>query len=78
MVNNQNDIIQYHKEEVERIFRNKELFRRTQGQLPIEEKIKILVELQKIALTIIKQRNPEDPRQVWKINGLNDKEVRNE
>ena len=36
------------KEEISKIFENKKRFHQAQAKLPIEEKIKILVELQKI------------------------------
>lgn len=49
------------------IFAAKKRFHREQANLPIEEKIKILIELQKIVLKTQKQ-GPEDKLlQVWKI-----------
>ncbi|RPI75267.1 MAG: hypothetical protein EHM45_15345 [Desulfobacteraceae bacterium] len=50
------------------IFRQKEEFHRRQARLPIEEKIRILIELQKIAITIRPGQQPNERRQVWRIN----------
>ena len=60
-------IIQYHQETVERIFESKRQFHRQQAQLPIEEKIRILVELQKIALNIRKTAGQGDQRRIWEL-----------
>lgn len=51
--------------EVEKIFDAKKKFHIKQAKLPIEEKIKILIELQKIG----KIANPEKTKdkRVWKI-----------
>jgi len=51
--------------EVQNIFDSKKEFHRSQAKLPIEEKIKILIELQKIG----KIANPEKTkdRRVWEI-----------
>ena len=46
----------------EELFRRKEEFHREQARLPFEEKIEILVKLQKIAAEI-----KHDPSLVWKI-----------
>jgi hypothetical protein len=59
--------IQYNKEIVENIFSKKEEYHLAQARLPIEEKIRILVELQKISLTIRPKKNEEDGRFVWNI-----------
>jgi hypothetical protein len=67
MPNSDNNILKYHKDEIENIFGNKEQFHSKPSRLTIAEKIIILVELQKIALPIIKQRNPDDPRRVREI-----------
>ncbi len=61
------ELFQFHKNVVEKIFQNKKDFHSYQAQLPIEEKIKNLISLQKIAITIIRQRNPDDPRRPWDI-----------
>ncbi len=48
----------------ERIFKAKEAFHKERAKLPIEEKIKILVELQKIG----KAANPKmKDKRVWEI-----------
>lgn len=51
--------------EVQKIFEAKKEFHRKQSELPVEEKIKILVKLQKIG----KKANPEmtKDKRVWKI-----------
>ncbi len=46
-----------------KLFRDKESFHKSQAQLPFEEKIKLLVELQKIASEI----RPSENRIVWKV-----------
>lgn len=67
MAQNPDDLFQYHPDLVQRIFSKKTEFHRQQARLPIEEKIKILVELQKIALTIRPNRGPGDTRVVWHL-----------
>jgi hypothetical protein len=62
-----NDFIQYHKDIVLDIFRKKHAYHCAQAKLPIEEKIKILIELQKMALTIRPKQNENDRRMVWQI-----------
>ncbi|MBN1127406.1 MAG: hypothetical protein JXA71_00365 [Chitinispirillaceae bacterium] len=59
--------LHYNKEIVFDIFRKKEEFHCSQARLPIEEKIKILVELQKMALTIRPKQGEDDKRTVWRI-----------
>jgi arginyl-tRNA synthetase len=59
--------IQYNKALVQEIFKQKKEFHQEQAQLPIEEKIRILIELQKIALTIRPKRDENDTRAVWRI-----------
>ena len=59
--------IQYNKNIVQDIFRKKEEYHLDQARLPIEEKVKILVELQKISLTIRPKQNETDKRLVWQI-----------
>jgi hypothetical protein len=68
MENNTSDYIQYHHDLIKEIFRKKAEFHRRQAQLPIEEKIKILVELQKIALTIRPNQGEDDLRRVWELD----------
>jgi hypothetical protein len=67
MASDAEEVFQYHTDIVKRIFKNKEQFHREQARLPIEEKIKNLVELQKIALTLRPNRGPGDPRVVWQL-----------
>jgi hypothetical protein len=68
MANNRDDTIQYHQLIVSDIFKKKEEFHRKQAQLPIQEKIRILVELQKISLTVKPKRGPEDRRMIWQLS----------
>jgi hypothetical protein len=67
MVADPESFIQYNKNIVKNIFRTKEEYHLDQARLPIEEKIKILIELQKISLTIRPKRNETDKRLVWQI-----------
>ena len=67
MVNHSDDILQYNKEVVSDIFKSKKNFHLKQARLGIEEKIKILVELQKITLTIRPKQGREDRRTVWQV-----------
>ena len=67
MASNPDDVYQYHADIVKRIFENKERFHRQQARLPIEEKIKILIELQKISLTLRPNRGSGDTRVVWQL-----------
>jgi hypothetical protein len=67
MVADPERFIQYNKNIVQNIFRKKEEYHLDQARLPIEEKIKILIELQKISLTIRPKRNEADKRLVWQI-----------
>ncbi|MBN2619877.1 hypothetical protein JXB22_02210 [candidate division WOR-3 bacterium] len=50
----------------ERIFANKERFHNTQAKLPLPEKIRLLVELQKIA-NAIKRKSATEPGFIWQI-----------
>lgn len=49
------------------IFESKKEFHRNQAKLPIEEKIKILVELQKIVVKTKERKKDDGLRIVWKI-----------
>ena len=69
MANNRSTIIQYSRDIVAEVFKKKEDFHRRQACLPIQEKIKILVELQKIALTVRPKVGPDDRRMVWQLSG---------
>ncbi len=61
------NVIAYNKEIVGNIFKNKKEFHIEQAALPIEEKIKIMVELQKIVLAVRTVRNEDDNRRVWEL-----------
>lgn len=61
------EFIQYNKNMVQEIFRKKEEYHLAQARLPIEEKVKILIELQKMSLTIRPKQNETDKRLVWQI-----------
>ena len=50
-----------------KIFEAKDRFHRDQAKLPIEEKVKILVELQKIVLETQINAHSDKLRQVWKL-----------
>ena len=51
----------------QKIFRSKEEFHKEQAKLPIEEKVKILVELQKIVLNTQKSSSSNEIRRVWEL-----------
>ncbi len=61
------DIYANRKEEIQKLFKAKEHFHRERGKLPIEEKIKILVELQKMAIDIPTASKEKRFKRVWKI-----------
>jgi hypothetical protein len=67
MVADPEGFIQYNKNIVQDIFRKKEEYHRAQARLPIEDKVKILIELQKMSLTIRPKQNETDKRLVWQI-----------
>jgi hypothetical protein len=50
-----------------KLYKKKGKFRKDLARLPIEEKIKILVELQKIVIGARKGKPGEDVRGVWEI-----------
>jgi hypothetical protein len=60
--------IQYNRETVQNIFRRKEEYHLAQARLPIEEKVKILVELQKMSLMIRPKQGEADTRLVWRLS----------
>ncbi len=69
MENDQSVIDKKNKEFIAKIFEQKKEFHRSRARLPIEEKMKILIELQKIAVTIRpEQLKNGQPIQVWQIN----------
>jgi hypothetical protein len=55
------------KEYALKIFKEKDEFHKRQAKLPIEEKVRILVELQKIVLKMNKKAMHDDTRRVWKL-----------
>ena len=59
--------IKYNKDVVQNIFRQKEEYHRAQARLPMEEKVRILVELQKMTLAIRPKQGEDDNRTVWQI-----------
>ena len=67
MADNPDHIFQYNKNLVQTIFEKKKHFHSQQAHLPIEEKIKILLKLQKIALTIRPAKQKNDRRRVWQL-----------
>jgi hypothetical protein len=67
MASKSDNIIQYNKKLVTKIFKQKKALHRQQARLPIEQKIKLLVQLQKIALTIRPKRGKKDRRVVWQL-----------
>jgi hypothetical protein len=67
MAANSEGYIQHNKKIIRKIFRQKEEFHKSRARLPIEEKIKMLIELQKIALTVRPKRDENDKRMVWQI-----------
>ena len=62
------EIFKYNGELTRKIFSAKEEFHKRMAKLPVEEKIRILVELQKIALTVKPAAGPDDARMVWEID----------
>jgi hypothetical protein len=55
------------REEIHKIFKAKEQFHRERARLPIEEKIKILVELQKLAIAVPTASKEDRFKRVWEI-----------
>ena len=55
------------QELINKIFEAKKEFHKQQAQLPIEEKIRQLVELQKISANIYKSRGIKSSAKVWQI-----------
>jgi hypothetical protein len=54
-------------DEIQKIFKAKEQFHKDRAKLPIEEKIKILVELQKLAIDIPTASRVSKFKMVWRI-----------
>lgn len=61
------DIYENRKDEIQKIFKAKEEFHRERARLPIEEKIRILVELQKMAIDIPTVSKERRFKRVWEI-----------
>ena len=55
------------KKITEQIFERKKKFHHSQAKLPIEQKIRILVELQKIALNIAGKTKYGKSKRIWTI-----------
>ena len=71
MENDLADMQRQNEEFIAGIFERKKEFHRQQAQLPIEEKMKILIELQKIEVTIRPgQMKNGQVRQVWQIENV--------
>lgn len=66
MENSDKNRLYYDSKLIQKIFKNKNTFHLKLARLPIEEKIKILVELQKIVLGI-RSHEENDTRRVWEI-----------
>ena len=62
------DDIRYHSDIVDRVFEGKKEYHRNAAKLPIEEKVRILVELQKIAVAIKNKNTVKENRLVWQID----------
>lgn len=67
MASKSDTIVLYNKKLVTKIFKQKKTLHRQQARLPIEKKIKLLVQLQKITLTIRPKRGKKDKRTVWQL-----------
>jgi hypothetical protein len=61
------EIYSNRSEEIQKIFNSKKKFHRNRASLPIEEKIKILVELQKMAIDIPTPSKEKGYKKVWVI-----------
>jgi hypothetical protein len=68
MVTKPDSPIHYHQEIVRKIFRQKEEYHHAQARLPIEDKIRVLVELQKMALKLRPKQGKDDRRVIWDIH----------
>jgi hypothetical protein len=54
-------------QDIHKLFKAKEQFHRERARLPIEEKIKILVELQKLAVAVPTASKEDRFKRVWEI-----------
>jgi hypothetical protein len=62
------DDIKYYNAFVDRVFESKKEYHRNAAKLPIEEKVRILVELQKIAVAIKNKDTAKENRFIWQID----------
>jgi len=62
------DDIKYQHDFVDRGFEGKKEYHRNAAKLPIEEKVRILVELQKIVVNISKNNAAKESRLIWRID----------
>jgi len=60
--------IKHHNAFVDRVFEGKKEYHRNAAKLPIEEKVRILVELQKIAAAIKNNDTIKKKRIIWQID----------
>ncbi|MCG7852529.1 MAG: hypothetical protein MIO92_08410 [Methanosarcinaceae archaeon] len=67
MKNNRNSIREQAAEYAKEIYESKKEFHREMAKLPIEEKIRILIELQKLSLAINHQKSCDELPRVWEI-----------
>jgi hypothetical protein len=67
MASSPDNYLHYSKNLVEDIFRKKDEYHNAQARLPIEQKIKILIQLQKISLTLHPKKDETDKRMVWQV-----------
>ncbi len=67
MTSDSGKVIRYNRDIVQRIFENKKSFHRKRARMPIEKKIKILIELQKIVLETRQTVDPLDNKRVWQL-----------
>lgn len=67
MPKNHDHVIQYHPALIRKIFGRKKSLHRRRAKLPIEQKIRMLLELQKIDLMVRPNKRKNDTRRVWSI-----------
>ena len=67
MTNSSGNVIEYNCAVVQRIFDSKKSFHQKQAGMPIEKKIKILIELQKIVLKTRQTVDSLDNKRVWQL-----------
>jgi len=67
MTSDSRKVIRYNSDIVQRIFENKKSSHQKRARMPIEKKIKILIELQKIVLETRQTVDPLDNKRVWRL-----------